>query len=95
MVLSVKSHTWSFDQVMQGIIFLVPTYPVPVENLQSSFDAFPAYLNRKGGSDGNMSCTVLYSKYDNLRLASVASASKAEYMIGAVKNVHLFMAGNS
>ena len=42
-----------------------------------------------------MSCTVLYSKYDNLRLASVASASKAEYMIGAEKNVHLFMAGNS
>ena len=42
-----------------------------------------------------MSCTVLYSKYDNLRLASVASASKAEYMIDAEKNVHLFMAGNS
>jgi hypothetical protein len=45
--------------------------------------------------DGNMSCTVLYTKYDNLRLAPVTSASKAEYMIGAEKNIHLFMAGNT
>ena len=54
----------------------------------------PAFLNRKGGSDGNMSCTVLYTKYDNLRLASVASTSKAEFMMSAEKNIHLFMAGN-
>ena len=66
-----------------------------IRRLLTALSLLPAYLNRKGGSDGNMSCTVLYTKYDNLRLASVASASKAEYMIGAEKNVHLFMAGNS
>jgi hypothetical protein len=52
-----------------------------------------AFLNRKGGSDGNMTCSVLYTKYDNLRLANVCSTSKAEFMLSAKKNVHLFMPG--
>jgi len=55
----------------------------------------PAFLNRKGGSDGNMSCQVIYTKYDNQRLASVCSTTKAEFMMNSTKNVHLFMPGSS
>lgn len=55
----------------------------------------PAFLNRKGGSDGNMTCCAIYSKYDNLRLAQVCSTSKAEFMLSAKKNVHLFMPGGA
>jgi hypothetical protein len=53
-----------------------------------------ANLNRKGGSDGNMTCTVLYNKYDMTRLSAVVGTERAEEMVNAEKNVHMFVAGS-
>ena len=53
-----------------------------------------ANQNRKGGSEGNMTCTVLYSKYDIHRLAPVVGSERARHMIEAEKNIHMFVAGS-
>ena len=51
----------------------------------------PAFQNRKGGSQGNMSCTVLYCKYDVHRLASVVTSNRAELMLqNSQKHIHMF-----
>ena len=55
----------------------------------------PAYQNRKGGgSDGNMTITVLYSKYDAQRLAGALGSERAAQMVKAKKKVHVFVAGS-
>ena len=55
----------------------------------------PAYQNRKGGgSDGNMTITVLYNKYDAQRLASALGSEKAGQIVRAEKKVHVFVAGS-
>ncbi len=51
------------------------------------------YQNRKSGSEGNMTCTVIYDKYDAQRLSSVVSTEKTGQMLSAEKNVHMFVAG--
>lgn len=55
--------------------------------LQSQFQ------NRRGGSDTNMSITVLYNKYDAVRLAAVVSSDTAATMLQAENNVHKFETG--
>ena len=71
------------------IFYQIPIYPkifAEMCNLMQS-----AYQNRKGGSDGNMSCTVLYNKYDIQRLASVVGTDKAKVMTNSDKSTHMFM----
>ena len=56
----------------------------------------PAFQNRKGigsggGSEGNMSCTVVYSKYDIHRLAPVVTTNSAMAMLqNRDKNIVMF-----
>ena len=51
----------------------------------------PAFQNRKGGSQGNMSCTVLYCKYDVHRLATVVTSNRAGLMLqNSQKHIHMF-----
>ena len=45
--------------------------------------------NRKGGSDGNMSCSVVYNRLDASRIAGVVGSDRAEHMIKAEKSVHM------
>ena len=52
------------------------------------------YQNRKDGSDGNMSCTVVYNKYDIQRLSAVVGTDKAKLMIQSEKNTHMFVPGS-
>lgn len=54
---------------------------------------FMHWQNKKGGSDGNMSCTVIYCKYDVHRLAPVVSSDRAQTMVSATKGIHMFSPG--
>ena len=74
------------------IFYQLPQYP----NFFSEICNFMqiANQNRKGGSDGNMTCTVLYGKYDALRLSPVVGTDRAKHMMKAEKNVHMFVAGS-
>ena len=74
------------------IFYQVPIYPkifAEMCNLMQS-----VYQNRKDGSDGNMSCTVLYNKYDIQRLSAVVGTDKAKLMIQSEKNTHMFVPGS-
>ena len=71
------------------IFYQLPHYPHFFSELCNLLQT--VYQNRKGGSDGNMSCTVLYSKYDASRLSGVAGTAKASRMISGEKNVHMFV----
>ena len=53
------------------------------------------FQNRKGGSDGNMSCTVIYNKYDYQRLAPAVTTDRAQTMLRSEKTIHMFAPGNS
>lgn len=55
----------------------------------------PSYVNPKGGSDGNMSCTVLYNRFDVHRLSAVVGSNRAKTMLDSSKNTHMFVAGSS
>ena len=75
------------------IFYQIPIYPkifAEMCNLMQS-----SYQNRKGGSDGNMSCTVLYNKYDIQRLSAVVGSDKAKLMTQSEKNTHMFIPGGN
>ena len=73
------------------IFYQIPIYPKIFAEMCNLMQ--PSYQNRKGGSDGNMSCTVLYNKYDIQRLAAVVGSEKAKLMISSEKSTHMFMPG--
>ncbi len=53
------------------------------------------FQNKKGGSEGNMSCTVLYSKYDvAARVAPIVTTERAKVMLSSDKNIHMFVPGS-
>jgi U3 small nucleolar RNA-associated protein 25 len=75
------------------IFYQLPAYPkffAEMCNLMQN-----AFQNRKGGSDGNMSCTVIYNKFDVQRLAPVVTTERAHVMLQAESNVHMFVPGQS
>jgi len=68
------------------VFFQPPMYPgsfADLCNLQQS-----VYQNPQGGSDSNMSCTVIYTRYDMLRLAQCVGSSTASSMLSAENQVH-------
>ena len=75
------------------IFYQPPQYPHFFSEMVNFMQG--VYQNRKGGSDGNMTCTVLYSRYDVSRLGAIVSTARAEHMLAAEKSVHLFQAGAS
>ncbi|TRY72457.1 hypothetical protein TCAL_01022 [Tigriopus californicus] len=83
--------------VLKGIrhlvFFQLPQYPHFFTELANYMQT--VYQNKKGGSDGNMSCAIVYNKYDAQRLAGVVGTERAGHMMGAEKNVHMFIAGSN
>jgi len=70
------------------IFFQPPIYPgvlAELCNLQQS-----AFQNPRGGSDSNMSCTVLYTKYDATRVSQCVGSTTASTMLRADSAVHRF-----
>merc|ERR1719412_1095682 len=74
------------------IFYQIPIYPKIFAEICNLMQA--SYQNRKGGSDGNMSCTVLYNKYDIQRLSAVVGTEKAKLMVQSDKNTHMFIPGS-
>ena len=55
-----------------------------------------SFQNRRAAQNsGGLTCTVLFSRFDRLRLARVVGADRAAAMIGAEKQVHMFITGES
>lgn len=73
------------------IFYQIPIYPKIFAEICNLMQA--SYQNRKGGSDGNMSCTVLYNKYDIQKLSAVVGTTKAKVMVQSEKNTHMFIPG--
>lgn len=46
-----------------------------------------------GGSENNMTVTVLYNKYDVAQLSAMVGSERASRMMASDRNVHMFMAG--
>ena len=75
------------------IFFQPPQYPQFFSELCNYLQ--PAFQNRKGGgSEGNMTITVLYNKYDAQRLAGALGSERAGQIVKAEKKVHVFVAGS-
>jgi len=70
------------------IFYQLPQYSSVLSDLCNLLQ--PQFQNRRGGSDSNMSITVLYSKYDAVRLAAAVSSDTAATMLQAENNVHKF-----
>ena len=45
------------------------------------------------GSNGNMTCTIIYCKYDIHRLSPVVGSDRAKTMLTSSKSVHMFSPG--
>lgn len=43
----------------------------------------------------NQTCTVMYSKFDALRLAEVVGTDRAKQMVHSEKSVHMFVTGEN
>ena len=75
---------------IKGIRHLI-FYQLPqTPNFFSELCNLMQFQNKKGGSDGNMSCTVLYCKYDVHRVSPVVATERAKTMLSASKSVHMF-----
>jgi U3 small nucleolar RNA-associated protein 25 len=83
------------------VFFQPPTYPGAMTDLCNLQQA--AFQNPRGGSETNMSCTVLYTRcrtlstghrtrrrYDALRVAQCVGSEPAATMLGAESPVHRF-----
>lgn len=75
------------------IFYQLPQYPHFFSEMCNFLQA--ANQNRKGGSDGNMTITVLHCKYDMLRLVNVIGTGRAKHMLQTEKNVHMFVSGGA
>lgn len=53
-----------------------------------------ANQNPNSGSDSNMTVTLIYSKYDALKLSGIVGTDRAAKMIGSGQDVHMFMTGD-
>ena len=43
----------------------------------------------------DQTCTVLYSRYEVLRLAEIVGTERASQMVNSGKNVHMFVTGEN
>uniref|UniRef100_UPI00358E8A69 U3 small nucleolar RNA-associated protein 25 homolog isoform X1 n=2 Tax=Myxine glutinosa TaxID=7769 RepID=UPI00358E8A69 len=79
---------------IQGVHHLVfydlPTYPGFYSEVCNMLLA-----GRAGVQDAGWTCTVLYSRFDALRLAAVVGSERAAQMIASSKSVHLFVTGDT
>ena len=75
------------------VFYQIPQYPEFFSEMVNLMQS--SYQNPKGGSDGNMSCTIIYNKYDIHRLTPVVGTERARTMLKSDKNTHMFAAGKS
>ncbi|XP_048486057.1 U3 small nucleolar RNA-associated protein 25 homolog [Plutella xylostella] len=78
--------------VRHVVFYQPPTYPhfySEICNLMQESNQ-----NKYGGSEFNMSVTVLYCKYDLQRLAGVLGAPRAAAAAAAEKQLHMYMTGD-
>lgn len=78
---------------LRGIRHIIFYQPPTFANFYSELLNFmqDAYQNLESGDKGNMTVTVLYSKYDAPQLASIVGSTRASKMIVSDKNVHMFV----
>jgi len=43
----------------------------------------------------NLTCTVMYTKFDAQRLAEIVGTNRAGQMVNSAKTVHMFVTGDS
>ncbi|XP_042302069.1 LOW QUALITY PROTEIN: U3 small nucleolar RNA-associated protein 25 homolog [Sceloporus undulatus] len=80
---------YSIRGIRNLIFYELPTYP--------HFYSEVCNMMKLAGSgeESALTCTVLYSKYDAQRLASVVGVERAAQMLQSSKNVHLFVTGET
>ncbi|CAJ0921741.1 unnamed protein product [Ranitomeya imitator] len=71
------------------IFYELPTYPHFYSEVCNMMTAW------NKGEEATWTCTVLYSKYDAQRLATVVGAERTAQMLQSKKNVHLFVTGEN
>lgn len=82
-----------FQPFPSQIFYQLPHYPHFFSELCNLLR--PSYQNPKGGTEGNMSCTVVYGRHDGARLAAAVGTQRAADMVVAEKNVHVFSPGST
>ncbi|KAH0622735.1 hypothetical protein JD844_025301, partial [Phrynosoma platyrhinos] len=80
---------YSIRGIRNLIFYELPTYP--------HFYSEVCNMMKLAGSEEEsaLTCTVLYSKYDAQKLASVVGVERAAQMLQSSKNVHLFVTGET
>ena len=84
---------FSIKGIRHLIFYQLPMYPKFFAEICNFMQS--TFQNRKGGSDGNMSCTVIYNKYDYQRLAPAVTTDRAQTMLRSEKTIHMFAPGKS
>lgn len=74
------------------IFFAPPTFPHFYSEMCNLMQE--ANQNPNSGSDSNMTVTLIYSKYDALKLSGIVGTEKAAKMISSTQDVHMFMTGD-
>ncbi|XP_037084908.1 digestive organ expansion factor homolog isoform X2 [Pollicipes pollicipes] len=76
------------------VFYGLPVYPHLYSEICNLMQE--AYQNPRTAQDGaGVTCTVLFSRFDRLKLARVVGAERATSMIGSEKQVHMFVTGES
>ena len=89
------------DDVPSPLVTLPPSVYVRLLSNLSNLPIYPSipqdsYQNRRAAQNsGGLTCTVLFSRFDRLKLARVVGAERAAAMIDAEKQVHMFITGEA
>ncbi|KAF0310750.1 Digestive organ expansion factor [Amphibalanus amphitrite] len=76
------------------IFYGLPLYPQIYSEIMNLMQDM--YQNRRAArNSGGMTCTVLFSRFDRLKLARVVGADRAAAMIDSEKQVHMFITGEA
>ncbi|KAF0302899.1 Digestive organ expansion factor [Amphibalanus amphitrite] len=76
------------------IFYGLPLYPQIYSEIMNLMQDM--YQNRRAArNSGGMTCTVLFSRFDRLKLARVVGAERAAAMIDSEKQVHMFITGEA
>ncbi|KAK3921723.1 Digestive organ expansion factor-like protein [Frankliniella fusca] len=81
--------------LIKGIRHIIFYQPPSVPHFYSEMcnQMQEANQNPYGGSENNMTVTVLYNKFDAPQLSAIVGSERASRMISSDRNVHMFMAG--
>lgn len=80
---------YTIKGVQNLIFYSLPTYP----HFYSEVCNMLCAGTSEGTNAANLTCTVLYSRYDAQKLAAIVGAERASSMMQSTKSVHLFITG--